>query len=894
MRHAEQSSVKPGGSVAREQRQARAAHARGLRAGNAGRPAVGSRHLRAGLEQLGWVDDEATRGLEQLGRAADEATPGRGQAAPAAAEATPGLERLPEAHHPLAARLLMTLAAFEAEQGRTQYGLHLLDQAEDLACPGDLGVLLSQRGLLLMRGWRGDDALAALDGAVAILDGDAAQVSVLGNALLNRSFLHLTAGHVRRARADLAWCQRVAAGAGLDFLAAKAGHNQGYCELLAGDIPAALQLFNVAASIYRLNAPGNLPVLAMDKARALLAAGLADEAASELDSAISSFRRQRLDQDHAEAELARSQAALAAGEFTAAGRWAAAAQRRFRRRGNEACACLAELTRLRARSGGADGRPRRIAAEALVLAGRLRGCGLRGDADLAELIAARALIAAGQGSAAEQRIEKVRSRGQAATLDVTLMRRLARAELAELAGQPGAALTQLRAGLALVHARRGRLGSLDLQTATAALGAELAAEGLRLALRRGAAQLVFAWLERSRAQAFRLTPVQPPADPQAAATLAELRQLSLLIRTAELNGHRDPAAIARRAELQRGIRERTWQAGGLGETAALASLGAVSAALSQSGQSLVSMMAANGRLLAVVAAKGAVRLVELGDAEAAAEAARRLSADLDTLAGRRLPSRLEAVIKASIRNQVRLLTTELLAPLRRWIGDDGVVLVPAGRLAGIPWSLLPDLHGRPVTVCPSASSWLAARRRAQATAGPPGTPLLVAGPDLVHAAREVTEIAKIYPGCRQLSAAAATVEATLRALDGAPLAHFAAHGYHDRENVLFSRLDLTDGPLMGYDVQLLKAAPGQVILSACDVGRTVVRPGEEILGFTAALLYIGTANVIASVTRVPDDDAVGVMTAYHRALAAGTRPAEALAAAATAEPLSSFVCFGSG
>jgi tetratricopeptide (TPR) repeat protein len=867
MPRAEQRSAQPAGWPARAQRRARGAHSRGLQAGNAGRPATGARHLRAGLLQLGWADD----GRE------------------------PGARQLLEAHRALAARLLMSLAAFEAEQGRTGYGLRLLEQAEGLASPEDIGVLLSQRGLLLMRAWRSDDALRTLDNAVAMLDGDGAQTFALGNALLNRGFLHLNAGHVRRARADLGWCGRIASGAGFDLLAAKAVHNQGYCDLLAGDIPAALRLFNAAAETYRLSAPGNLPVLAMDKARALLAAGLADEAARELDSAISAFRRQRLDQDHAEAELARSQAALAAGELAAAARWAAAAQRRFRRRGNDACACLAELTSLRARSAAAGRRPR-MAAEALLLAGRLRGCGLRGDADLAELIAARGLIAAGRGGAAAQRIAAVRSRGQAATLDVSLMRRLAQAELAELEGRTGAALAELRAGLALVHARRGRLGSLDLQTATAALGAELAAEGLRLAMERGSAQLVFAWLERSRAQAFRLTPVRPPADSQVAAILAELRQLSLLIRTAALNGHRDPAAIARRAELQRGIRERTWQAGGLGETAAQASLGEVSAALSESRQGLVSMMIRDGRLLALVAAGGAVRLVELGDAEAAAEAARRLSADLDTLAGRRLPARLETVIRASIRRQTDVITAELLAPLRRWLGEEGVVLVPAGALASIPWSLLPDLRGRPVTVCPSASWWLAARRRAQATTREPPLrpPVLVAGPDLVHAAREVTEIAKVYPGCRLLPAAAATVDATLRALDGVPLAHLAAHGYHDRENVLFSRLDLVDGPLMAYDIQLLAAAPGQVILSACDVGRTVVRPGEEILGFTAALLYIGTANVIASVTRVPDEHAVGVMTAYHRALAAGTRPAEALAAASTAGPFSSFVCFGSG
>ena len=91
-------------------------------------------------------------------------------------------------------------------------------------------------------------------------------------------------------------------------------------------------------------------------------------------------------------------------------------------------------------------------------------------------------------------------------------------------------LAELRAGLAMVQARRGRLGSIDLQTGAAALGADLAAAGLRQALDRGSAPLVFAWLERSRAQAFRARPVRPPADPRAAEILAELRQLSYLIR----------------------------------------------------------------------------------------------------------------------------------------------------------------------------------------------------------------------------------------------------------------------------------------------------------------------------------------------------------------------------
>ena len=865
MPRAERRSARSDRSLARAESLAREARERGLREGNSGRPAVGARYIRTGLRHLGWTEDG-----EQ-----------------------PDARQVPEVHHALAARLLIILAGWESKQGRTEYGLRLLDRAESLVAAEHRGILLTQRGTLCMRTRRGGEELKLFDEAVSLLEGNPAETHNLAAALLNRCFVHLHAGDVRRARPDAIWSQRVATDGGHDRIAAKALHNLGYCDLLAGDIPAALQLFDMAASGYRLTAPGYLPVLAMDKARALLAAGLADDATSELDEAMASFRRQRLDHDLAEAELARAEAALAAGEPAIARRWAAAAERRFRRHGNEAYACLAELTRLRARSAS-SGRRATIAAEALRLAGRLRGCGLASDADLAELLAARTLLAAGRSDEARRLLAVVRRRRQAAPLNVRLLRRLVRAELAEREGRPGAALAELRAGLALVQTRRGRLGSIDLRTGTAALGANLAAAGLRLALERKSAPLVFAWLERSRAQAFRVRPVRPPADPQAAAVLAELRQLSLLIRKAELNGGRDPRMISRQAELRREIREHDWKAGGLGEAAAQASLGEVSAALEESGQTLVGIMTRPGEMVAVVIRRSSARLVPLGDFEAAAEAARRLNADLDTLAGRRLPARLEAVIKESIRHQAHTLTAEIIAPLRPSLGDDGIVFVPAGPLASIPWGVLPDLRGRPVSVCPSASSWLAAWCRRHAEAVPSGLPLLVAGPDLEHAAREVTEIARSYPGCLPLLPDTATVSATLRALDGTQLAHLAAHGHHDQKNFLFSRIDLTDGPLMAYDIQKLTAAPRHVVLSSCDVGRTVVRPGEEILGFTAALLYIGTASVTSSVTRVGDDDAVGMMTAYHRLLAAGTRPAEALARATATEPFSPFVCFGAG
>ena len=130
------------------------------------------------------------------------------------------------------------------------------------------------------------------------------------------------------------------------------------------------------------------------------------------------------------------------------------------------------------------------------------------------------------------------------------------------------------------------------------------------------------------------------------------------------------------AVLQREIREHGWRASGFREANPPADLGEVSAALDETGQSLVAILASDGGMQAVLLRRGTVRMIRLGDFEAAAEAARRLNADLDALAGRRLPARLETVIRESIRHQAAVLTAQIIAPLRSSIGDDGKDLLP--------------------------------------------------------------------------------------------------------------------------------------------------------------------------------------------------------------------------
>ena len=95
------------------------------------------------------------------------------------------------------------------------------------------------------------------------------------------------------------------------------------------------------------------------------------------------------------------------------------------------------------------------------------------------------------------------------------------------------------------------------------------------------------------------------------------------------------------------------------------------------------------------------------------------------------------------------------------------------------------------------------------------------------------------------------MEAVTTVLDGARLAHLAAHGRIHPNNPLFTSLTFADGPLTVYDVEQLRQAPQLVVLAACDIGRSTVRAGDELLGVCATFLALGTRHVIASVVPAP-------------------------------------------
>ena len=84
-----------------------------------------------------------------------------------------------------------------------------------------------------------------------------------------------------------------------------------------------------------------------------------------------------------------------------------------------------------------------------------------------------------------------------------------------------------------------------------------------------------------------------------------------------------------------------------------------------------------------------------------------------------------------------------------------------------------------------------------------------------------------------------------------------------------------------------------VLLSACELGRSTVRHGEELIGMTTAWLHAGARWVLAATAAVNDDVAHDVLVAVHAGLRDGLDPATALAAVGHRDGAAPapFVCF---
>ncbi|MFC8682822.1 CHAT domain-containing protein [Microbacterium ureisolvens] len=726
---------------------------------------------------------------------------------------------------------------------------------------GQLGSLALERGLL-------DDAAGWLDKSIRGLSDQPVRQA---NMRINRSLVDMQRGRLQEAMADLVAAEEAYRAAGMTTEADLAVHNRGYTLMLAGDLVAALQTMQSVREPLDDESAMWAAVNESDRAEVLREAGLVTEAERSLSAVSVAFGRHRAPRDRATADyhLARS---LLSHDPSRAALVASASARRFTSIGSTGWAVRAQAIGLRARlavgridRSGAPVRVGRLPAPMRVaeVVAALRAHGFDSEAEALRLTDALARIRR------NHRAEVVAARiGPRTPLEVGLLAHEMRAARAAADGRERDTRRHAAAGLDLLDQTRRSFGSLDLQVSASMRGVGLATTGLASALRSGSHAAVFDWSERARSVTGFVVPLRPPPDPELAADLAELR----ILRTAQPDG--DWLSGPRAALLGDRARQRQWSQTAAGERRGRASLRDAVATL-RDGEVLVTYIFDGSQLAALAVSNERSELVAL-DWQAARSALRGLRADLD-MAATVVEGSMARVIRRGLADRLAALSRVLVVPVGDLLTQAERILITApGVLSGVPWAMLPALRQRPLSVASSVTAWIHARSRASPA---PALAGFAAGPRVARGEEEVVIGSAAWGRAEVLHGHASTVAEVTALATRADVLHIAAHGRHAADNPMFSGLELADGALFGYDIDLIEKVPDTVVLSACEVGRSSVRWGEEAVGMTRIWLHAGARSVVAAPVIVADDDACELLGAMHEGLAAGAPPSVALAEA---------------
>jgi tetratricopeptide (TPR) repeat protein len=825
-----------------------------------------------------------------------------------------------------AAEARMSLLVILADAGNTQAALAEAALAE-AALTGlagtelELARLRVNLGLVLQRTGRSAEALACYAASEQILRerGDARWEAMMLNL---RGTLFAYRGDHEAADRDLSRAADLARRNGFGVTHQNAVFNLGFAALRAGDLPRALRMLDEARVLATKHGKPIASVLT-DRAEALLAAGLADEARACAQEAVLGHERSGFAFNLAEARLCVARAALRAGDPAAAAEQAHAARVAFSRQRRPGWAAWALTVEHGARFASGE-RSAALLRDLIRSTKRTELAGWLVTPQETRLLAAHTALAIGRRQTAIELYSQVAASRLGGPAELRVFGWEAETALRELRGDTAGAGRAIDRGLREVAEYAGTLGATDLRTAAALLGADLAQSGLRLALDRGSPRQVLVRAEQWRAATLRRRPVRPPDDTEFAAKLARLRAVVAQISEGGLAGENISGLQTARVRLEREIRELARFAPG-GDYAPEPPLDLKALAKCLEDRALVEFVRLGDDLHAVSLVEGRIRHHRLGSYKAVLDELESLRFSLQRMALKYGSAAMQQATYAAFDYARQTLDDALLRPMGKLIENRALVLVPTGSLHALAWSVLPSTDGRPVTVAPSARTWLTAMTAhaghsphahhpdahhpagyhptsehgafaSHAAAVPHGERVALAcGPGLPHAEAEIEELAKRYPLAKPLYGEDATAQAVADALDGADLAHIAAHGRFRADNPLFSSLDLADGPLTVYDLEGLRQAPRTLVLSACDTALSGIRPGDELMGVASAVFALGTRTLIAAVVPVGDAETKALMSVFHEQLAGGASPALALTLAQHEVPHArGFVCFGAG
>jgi CHAT domain-containing protein len=234
-----------------------------------------------------------------------------------------------------------------------------------------------------------------------------------------------------------------------------------------------------------------------------------------------------------------------------------------------------------------------------------------------------------------------------------------------------------------------------------------------------------------------------------------------------------------------------------------------------------------------------------------------------------------------------------LAELDRRLGEGELVTIVAVGLLGLlpvhiaavrdpdggyRWRGLADRND--FRYAPSARILRTSQARAAALTT--ASVVAVAAPDetLAYVVPEVNAVAEVWrdQSARVTVLPHATADDVFEQLPRHSVWHLACHGRADPENILRSRLQLTDGQLTLSDLLRLPAGVRRLaVLSSCESHRIGHELPDEVIGLPGGMLQLGLAGVVASHWEVDDRASALLMARFHELHGRGGRsPARAL------------------
>lgn len=805
--------------------------------------------------------------------------------------------------------ILVSLAAAEGASAQIDQALERLheivaDAATAVSVPERTlrAAAYSTAGLIELHRGRMQIALDLCEQASTILREIPEEQELLARSTGNAGVCHLFLGQMTSAELLLGESSRCAEATGQSLVIAGNEQNLAYTRMCLGDLPASLEHGRRALALYQeLGEAGrNLSTLYDDLAEIHRFAGLTKDALRYARLSLWVARQGTNLEKLSDAEYRRARCLLDYGSFEAAIASASAAADMFATAGRSIWAQRAKLLALEAAAdaprtvelitGLVDGTDAAGQADAVTvqvkqIVADLEQAGWVGEAVAARNLAARIVTYLGHESAGRDILvdnpkgDTLTSQNISDHLEVIYGEALAR----WLSGDdPAPALAQARS---LVASRRSGLADPELRAGLARQLDRFRNMDLAHVFATGAtAWDLAAAEERWREAADPTAAIVAPADPVDAERLSELRVL-----------HQERASAVERSEdtdrriadLEREIRERSMirstavDAGGEiagGEIAGVSRPASDHDALRtrlQPGGSgsnkptVIEFVVHRGEVLGVGfnMAGGEDGVWPVGALSELSRLLGRISTDFGRLLRSPARSRTTAAAWAALQADSGELGRRLFN--EGLVGGRPLIVAPPFELGAVPWSLLASGNAgagpgpSAISVVGSLNQWAVQSPFARVD-----SVAALAGPGLPGFDVELQALTDCF-GDRDLNAVGgddALSQTFLSLLESADVVHVSAHCSFRDDNVMFSSIEMADGPVPIYELGRLSDTPSLVVLAACGAGRWQGVGAAQWLGIVPELLRSGTDCLVAPVQVVADADAGTVMTEFYRFL----------------------------